>query len=291
MPLDYYVLPFCRPKDGIKMDNANLGQSLVGDRIESSPYYIEMKRDMYCEQLCIGNLGRAEMPNMAPNKMVKAIRNGYRNNWIVDNLPSASKIEDDLEATTRHWQGFPVGFVATDTKLAYIHNHVNIEIDYHPVENEARKYRVVGFTVEPLSIKHDFEATKEWEDDIKDDEHVLPAVAKIRNPIASCAGKPTEHTSYEMVTAPGRIAQEASGSVLFTYDVKWNESPVTWAHRWDVYLYVLHRLPLVALFRRAKLLSKSERERERGIRDEQFIRFVCSSSSECDDSLSVAPIP
>jgi transmembrane 9 superfamily protein 2/4 len=231
LPLDYYVLPFCAPKDGAKMDNENLGEFLVGDRIMSSPYYLEMKKDMYCEQLCVGNLGRAEMPNMAPNKMVKAIRKNYHNNWIVDNLPSASKVEDENDTTTRHWQGFPVGFVADDTKLAYIHNHVNIEIDYHPVENEANKYRVVGFTVEPFSIRHDFDPIKEGEDDIKDD-HVLPAVAKIRNPIPSCAAKSTEHTSYDMVTASGRVAQEASGSVLFTYDVKWNENlNVKWASR------------------------------------------------------------
>ena len=107
LPIDYYRLPFCSPPDGPKMDNENLGEFLSGDRIESSPYLLLMKKEMYCQQLCISNLGRGEQRGMTPNKVVKAIRKGYHNNWIVDNLSAASKVEDDSTITTRYWQGFP----------------------------------------------------------------------------------------------------------------------------------------------------------------------------------------
>jgi transmembrane 9 superfamily member 2/4 len=243
MPLDYYVLPFCQPEGGAEVMIQNLGQFLAGDRIQSSPYYLEMKKDMYCEQLCVANLGRAELPNVAPNKMVKAIRKNYHNNWIVDNLSSASKTEDELSTTTRFWQGFPVGFVAEDTKLAYVHNHVNIEIMYHPVKDDADRYRVVRFTVQPFSIAHDFEPNKDGDEDMMD-EHTRPLVATIKNPIASCASKSRIHPDYDMVVESGRQPQLASGSVLFTYDVIWIENlELEWANRWDVYLTMDYQIP------------------------------------------------
>ena len=238
LPKEYYKLPFCQPEGGPKLDNENLGEFLSGDRIESSPYYLRMLDDMYCEQLCISYLGKAELRGLNPNKVVKAIRQSYHNNWIVDNLSAASKMEDEESVTTKYWQGFPIGFIADDTNLAYIHNHVNIEIMYHKVENED-KYRVVRFTVEPFSIKHDFEAKDEDPGLDEDDYYFLPKVAKINNPIASCDLSATgkEHTSWKMVTADNREPQVASGQVLFTYDVVWTENPdLHWASRWDIYL-------------------------------------------------------
>jgi transmembrane 9 superfamily protein 2/4 len=251
LPIDYYRLPFCPPPDGPKMDNENLGEFLAGDRIESSPYLLQMKTEMYCQQLCISNLGRGEQRGMTPNKVVKAIRKEYHNNWIVDNLSAASKVEDDSTITTRYWQGFPVGFIAEDSQLAYVHNHVNIEIMYHPVEDEVDKYRVVRFTVEPFSIKHDFVPVDGVTEDITagdDSILTLATVATIKNPIASCNPNfPAEqrtHTNYEMVTDIGREPQLASGQVLFTYDVHWEENDdLHWASRWDIYLSMDNAIP------------------------------------------------
>jgi transmembrane 9 superfamily member 2/4 len=241
LPIDYYRLPYCTPPEGVKREVENLGEFLAGDRIENSPYVLRMKKEMYCEQLCIGNLGRDEQHGMAPNKVVKAIRKNYHNNWIVDNLPAASKVEDDEHITTRYWQGFPVGFIATDNKKAYIHNHVNIEIMYHPVENESNKYRVVRFTVEPFSIKHTYEPGEV--DDIEDESY-LKKVATIKNPIESCQKGARAHTTYEMVTGEGREPQPASGKVLFTYDVTWKENlDLKWGSRWDIYLSMDNAVP------------------------------------------------
>ncbi|KAL9184085.1 hypothetical protein ACHAXT_002171 [Thalassiosira profunda] len=225
LPVDYYRFPFCQPEGGPKMDNQNLGEFLAGDRIQSSPYRIWMMEDMFCEQLCITNLGRGEQKG----------------------------VEDDTTVTTRYWQGFPVGFIASDTKKAYVHNHVNIEIQYHSVETEPDKARVVRFTVEPFSIKHDFDDVA-YDDD---DSTLGYKVVRITNPIESCNPKITlkEHTRYEMVYARGREHQPAAGKVLFTYDVIWTENKdLHWASRWDVYLTMdnaipskVHWLPTVAL--------------------------------------------
>lgn len=50
MPIENYRLPFCKPAEGIKNDHENLGEFLAGDRIENSPYKLQMKKDLYCEQ-------------------------------------------------------------------------------------------------------------------------------------------------------------------------------------------------------------------------------------------------
>jgi transmembrane 9 superfamily member 2/4 len=50
------------------------------------------------------------------------------------------------------------------------------------------------------------------------------------------------HTNYDMVEAAA--AQEASGEVLFTYDVRWTENQdLQWAYRWDVYLTMDNQIP------------------------------------------------
>jgi hypothetical protein len=65
-----------------------------------------------------------------PNPTAMAIHKTYHNNWILDDLAEASKIEDDKKVTPRYRQGFPIGFISYNSGKAYIYNHVNIEIMY-----------------------------------------------------------------------------------------------------------------------------------------------------------------
>ena len=245
LPIEYYRLPYCQPVDGAKMDNENLGEFLAGDRIESSPYLLRMKTEMYCEQLCISNIGRADQPSVTPNKFVKAIRKQYHNNWIVDILPSASKLEDDTTMQTRYWQGFPVGFISETDQKAYVYNHVNIEIEYHDVDGMKGDYRIVRFTVEPFSIAHEIDDTDKnfAVDEILNENH-LTIKTKIKNPIPSCNPNmiEREHTDYRMITEVN--PQSASGFILFTYDVTWKANrDLHWPSRWDIYLSMNHAIP------------------------------------------------
>jgi len=247
-PMDYYHLPFCQPIDGPKMEHENLGEFLAGDRIQSSPYALQMKKDKYCTTLCVSDLGEKEDYQMLSRKFFKtsesdrekkmhgkknfhayshhfnfvsqAIRRGYHHNWIVDNLPAASKSEDRDAVTTSYFSGFPVGFMGIDG-TTYINNHANIEISYHPSDTETGKYRVVRFTVEPFSIQHEFKE--------------VDGTIIIDNPLDSCRTDATEHTSFDMKA--GSKSQVAYGDVLFTYDVIWKEDlNLKWASRWDIYL-------------------------------------------------------
>lgn len=52
IPYDYYSFPFCHPPNGVHHYGENLGEFLTGDRIENSPYEIQMKVDQSCTVLC-----------------------------------------------------------------------------------------------------------------------------------------------------------------------------------------------------------------------------------------------
>lgn len=239
-PIEYYHLPFCQPTEGIKLDHENLGEFLTGDRIENSPYRIEMKTDMYCEQVCEVNLKKEEK---LKRKLIKAINDEYHANWIVDNLPSAAKFENEVASFTKYFQGFPIGFKEKDAHFVY--NHVNIELDYHEVESSAigseseeKEYRIVRFAVEPLSIKHEYNPIAASEDD--DGEFA----AEITGSTKACKNNSKElHVTYAKALSDAE-PQPADGKILFTYDVIWKENAeVSWASRWDIYLSMNDAVP------------------------------------------------
>ena len=75
-PLNYYKFPFCKP-DVIHTKHENLGEFLVGDRIESSPYIIKMEEDLYCKVLCKTNVGRAPSKRGSDSELVQGITLDY----------------------------------------------------------------------------------------------------------------------------------------------------------------------------------------------------------------------
>ncbi len=277
----YYDLPFCKPREGIKSESENLGELVQGNKIENSPYRIHMKKDVYCEQICVSKLGRSEARRISPSKIVRAIRRHYKLNWVVDNLPSVAGVEDEF-GDVSYVVGFPMGFLYEGR--SYINNHVNIMLEYHRVGDDYGKgpdsasksmgqnddaaaemdydmetqFRIVKFTVEPLSIAHNFVRIHHNNDDDGDflkDSSVSTAsggskirrAANITNPIPSC--DPTtpkslrRHTMYDMVfgeNIDGPGPQPASRNVLFTYDVIWKENrDLSWTSRWDIYLNLI----------------------------------------------------
>ena len=85
-------------------------------------------------------------------------------------------------------------------------------------------WHTVGFYVEPFSIKHKFKS--DW-----DNQGDPP-------PLSTCTQE--QHVTYSKATEKQKIS---GGQLVFTYGVKWEESDVTWASRWDVYLSMNHAIP------------------------------------------------
>jgi transmembrane 9 superfamily protein 2/4 len=197
----------------------NLGEFLTGDRIENSPYQIFMKHDEYCKVLC-----QQTLTSKDAQAFKHQINGGYHHNWIIDNLPAASVIDTEQYILTSYSRGFPVGYFDED-RNHYLYNHVNIILKYHEVGPDA--FRVVGFYVEPFSVKHMFVNGQSWDGDFQ----ALP-------PLATCSK--SEPMDLESIYEEQLIE---AGKILFTYAVIWKPSNIKWASRWDIYLSMDNAVP------------------------------------------------
>ncbi|GKZ00683.1 hypothetical protein MPSEU_001020400 [Mayamaea pseudoterrestris] len=223
IPRDYYRLPFCAPEGGPDMASENLGEFLTGNKIQNSPYQISMLTEVFCQKLCQVNLQKVEAA-----KLRLHIKYGYHNNWIIDNLPSAAiGLGKKGEEKKRYAGGFPIGFMGPDNDLPFIYNHVNIHVQYHPVDDGNR---VVGFAVEPLSVKHEFEDKYEWDGIAKEG---------LTKKLTTCSDK--KHLSRDDIRTSQVV--KVAESILYTYDVIWEMSDQEWSSRWDVYLSEDHLVP------------------------------------------------
>jgi transmembrane 9 superfamily member 2/4 len=112
----------------------------------------------------------------------------------------------------------------------YINNHIRLMIDYHAMESgDAPSARVVGFEVEPFSVKHTFQAGNSWNG-------VDPDIP----PLATCD---RDHPASSITKGTPQQPVLADEPVLYTYDVIWKASEVHWASRWDIYLSLDGQVP------------------------------------------------
>lgn len=222
LPKDYYRLPFCRPVEGPTMASENLGEFLTGNKIQTSPYIINMQRDVHCQVLCQVTLNRLDSNNLKIH-----IRYAYHNNWIIDNLPSALVVLTEAGQKQKHYAGgFPIGFIdvsSGDAADTYVYNHVNIMLDYHQPSGISDVFRVIGFSVEPMSVKHTYLGGFKWDGEGTDG---------FTKPLETCPAG--EHMSRAEIRANQNV--EEGAEILYTYDVIWKYSEVAWSSRWDVYL-------------------------------------------------------
>ncbi|CAJ1351974.1 unnamed protein product [Effrenium voratum] len=191
LPYSYYTLAYCTPGDGVKATTENLGEQMMGDVIETSPFKIKLKEWKTCEKLCDKPLKKAEK-----EKFRNMIADEYLVNWMVDNLPAATRYRQ-TGSDFQYMNGFLVG-LAQGGKY-YLHNHVSLELHYHSNPEKYQGYRIVGFEVEPRS-------------------------ATPKNGEPDCSPQPVP---FDL---------DSAENVVFSYSVAWKESDVRWVLRWDSYL-------------------------------------------------------
>jgi transmembrane 9 superfamily protein 2/4 len=181
-----------------------------------------MKVPASCEVACGRKLTDADKA-----AFVRAIDDDYRVHWMVDNLPVGIVEKDSTSESTIFTRGFPVGMHRKEGRKVthYVNNHVRIIIQYHDDVNEGTMgadevtTKIVGFRVEPMSIKHQWEGGD-----------------------AFVSGKTTLHTCSGIQAAQNSAANlmsvdKGSGNfIVFTYDVVWERSDTEWSNRWDSYL-------------------------------------------------------
>lgn len=223
MPYDYYSLPYCKPKKA-KLQSENLGEVLSGDRIESSVYNLVVKVQKTCEIACVKKIGRAER-----RQFIRAIDDEYRVHWVLDNLPVGMNVYAGPREEN-FVRGFPVGFHQGRTLKSkgnehYLNNHVRIVVQYRDedvadeggVEGSEQVTKIVGFRVEPMSIKH------RWEGGVPNSDTVLATC----NDMVAARNDKDNHLNLDDKTLD---------KVVFSYDVIWEKTDIAWANRWDAYL-------------------------------------------------------
>jgi transmembrane 9 superfamily member 2/4 len=227
LPFSYYSLPYCQPPGGIKKSAENLGELLMGDQIDNSPYRFRMNKNETLYLCTTAPLNEHEV------KLLKQrTRDLYQVNMILDNLPVMRYTSQN--GVKIQWTGYPVGYTPSDGGADYIINHLKFTVLVHEYEgrgveiigtgeeglgiiSEADKkkasgYEIVGFHVVPCSIKYDPEAM---------------AKHKMYDSISSVSC-PNELDKYQVIKEQERIS--------FTYDVEFVKSDIRWPSRWDAYL-------------------------------------------------------
>eukprot|EP00271_Cylindrocystis_brebissonii_P004203 TRINITY_DN157_c0_g3_i1.p1 TRINITY_DN157_c0_g3~~TRINITY_DN157_c0_g3_i1.p1 ORF type:complete len:642 (-),score=114.05 TRINITY_DN157_c0_g3_i1:537-2462(-) len=217
LPYEYYSTKgFCKPDTIVNMAE-NLGEVLRGDRIENSQYEFEMRIDEQCKIVC----KKDGLTKEEAKDLKSKIEEEYRVNMILDNLPVAMpKMRTENGQLYKIYErGYPVGFKALvedgGEERYFIHNHLRYTVLYHK-DLVTTTARVVGFEVEPFSVKHEY------------DPPYNPAKPRLH----TCNPGGMQAVNHGL--APQIV--EDGEEVIFSYDVKFNPSPVKWASRWDTYL-------------------------------------------------------
>lgn len=201
---DYYYpkFHFCPPKGGPKKQLESLGSIIFGDRIFNSPFEIKMLESKICSKLCNSKYSKTD--SVFVNRNIKA---GYNHNWIIDGLPASMPILDASTNTEVYVTGFKIGQV-DNKNFANLFNHFEIVIEYHKRKDD--EFRVVGVTVTPHSLDRS-ELNQE---------------------------EATDDQLCNLELKPVQLNKSKDSEVLFTYSVKFEQSDVAWATRWDKYLHV-----------------------------------------------------
>ena len=166
---------------------------------------------------------------------VRAVDDDYRVHWMVDNLPVGMYHSGDKREGAFS-RGFPVGFHTGYGRNAkhYLYNHIRIVIQYHDDKmdemfgpEEKASTKIVGFRVDPMSIKHAWVSTFilfnctfiMWL--IQEGNNFIEG----QTVLSTCnAMTPPTNDPANFFTLDGKV-----DSVVFTYDVFWEKSEVEWS--------------------------------------------------------------
>lgn len=216
LPFEYYTLPFCRPK-AVERKHETLGELLMGDRVETSPYKFDMAKDTKCRLLdCTKEERSADKEKLG--KFEKFIENNYRGYMVLDNLPVFNNgslvYQGQCKAIPKSEQyeflrGYALGVNKRCTgDKTLLNNHLHFRIQYH--KHSETELRVVGFTATPFSVKHSEGG-------------------------ASCT---PDMDVYKMAESPLSTDSADTSAIYWSYGVTWVEEPtIQWASRWDSYLH------------------------------------------------------
>lgn len=219
VPFEYYSLPVCPgPTVGkAARMRKNLGAKLQGYNIKPSPYEINTLVSKGCTPLC-----QIKMSLKHSKWMRRLIERQYRVHMSLDTLPVLMR-SNEMNYSVR---GYPVGFKAppsftgSNVDEYFLYNHLRFTISFHRDPEQYKGIRIVGFDVHPVSIKHTIPDSGLKADTVLD----------------TCNAESDEKVLNDPNTYLPISGTAEQTSVIYSYEVEWVHSPVTWSDRWDVYL-------------------------------------------------------
>ena len=244
LPFDYYYLNFCKPNKAISISE-NLGVSLSGNLVESTPYRIYMQIRENCNRLCKTTNSKSDI-----KALEWIIENKYKATWFLDSLPSGYRISlEDKQINIEIFQsGVPLGFTINGKKYIYNHHHIIVKVNKHINQDT---WRVVGFVIQPLSLNstslsvcHKFN----WEE-------IITTQAAYQQVIL------TAENDFNIVEKLNSLIplQAITREIEYSYSISFEESYLKWTSRWDVYLYTqkteIHWISIISSFGMVFLLS------------------------------------
>jgi transmembrane 9 superfamily protein 2/4 len=136
-------------------------------------------------------------------KLKEYIKQDYRVEWIVDDLPSATAIIN----LNQYEPGFHLGLYSESTGLAYVNNYFDIRIRYQKNPRDEKEAYILGFEVVPRSI--------DW-----------------KTAGGVCDPKPLGDVNYKQA-----VVGKDLGKISYSYSLRWIEDPnVSWSKRWEMYM-------------------------------------------------------
>jgi transmembrane 9 superfamily protein 2/4 len=257
MPFSFFSLAQCTPQR-LTPSAENIGEVLHGDRILNAPFELQLGRPRYLA-LCRLRLDAAERA-----AWVARIRDDYRAHLLLDNLPVAMRLPPrraggsrlDRGAGLTYQRGYSLGAVNPQTGAVLVHNHLHFTVYFSASDGAAASggvsrggqagkldngsknstadgggtARIVGFEVIPTSRA--YRHSLAWPDDF---EGLDGRAYEVLNLDPALVGLSHEEGT-PMRLDPPSAGVEAAVELIFTYEVEYLPSAVSYASRWDVYL-------------------------------------------------------
>ena len=201
IPFTYGYLDLCN-EDGPE-PNETFTELLSGTRAQYTNYVFNMNHNETCISSCV-----KEFKDYEVDDYIWLINRNYYINFYLDSLRAGrSKTQSHINKTyTSYISGIPIGFV--DDDVYYIYNHYNIYIE---VNKKDDKFQIVGFSIEPLSIKQ--KSSEKCQSFIINDGTLLR--------------RDRLNMEYQELKEK---------EIFFSYDVIFIPSNKTFASRWDRYI-------------------------------------------------------
>lgn len=156
IPFDLYYLDLCTPDEPFLLP-ANIGEVILSGKSYETNYQLSIHQSVNCKLLCSEKInGRIY------KKINNLIKKDYFINYYLDNLPvglaknfgNNSKI---INKKIRFDRGIPIGYI--ENNISYIYNYYKIDVElnkeivYDNYNNPYIRYDIIGFYIEPFSMK------------------------------------------------------------------------------------------------------------------------------------------